>query len=150
MATTKETLLRDNPLSTMFSSLEEEKAFYARKAEQFKSRLTSQVDEFKTEYGDKARTGLIVGGAVLGATVLMRLLTGTKKKWVESDQGPVKIRKTESILWSLAKGAAVVGIGYLVKDPVIDYIGEYISPSTQPKNDAGSSPTDTAEPLTEL
>ncbi len=147
MATTKDTLLRDNPPhSTMFSSLEEEKAFYARKAEQFKSRLTSQVDEFKAEYGDKAKTGLIIGGAVLGATVLMRLLTGTKKKWVESDYGPVKIKKTESILWSLAKGAAVVGIAYLAKDPIM----EYISQNTDPENDAGSPPPYSAEPHTEL
>lgn len=130
----------------MFSSLEEERAFYARKAEQFKTRLTTQVDEFKHEYGDKARKGVVIGGAVLASTILMRVLTGSKNKWVESDHGPVKIRKKESILWSLAKGAALVGIGYLAKDRII----EYISQNTDTENEAGPTADYPAEPHTEL
>lgn len=148
MADVMEDQIKDNPQSTMFSSLEEERAYHTRKAEQFKNRLTSQVDEFKMVYGEKAKTGAVIGGAVLGATILVRLLTGTKKKWVESDHGPVKIKKTESVLWSLAKGAALVGIAYLAKDPIMEYIEQNTQPD--PDADAGNTPPYPAEPHTEL
>jgi hypothetical protein len=108
----------ESNLPPMFDSLEEERAFHARKAEDFKSRLNSQVTELKTTATNKARTGAIWGGAFLASFVLLRGLTGSRKRWVESPAGPFQIKGKESVVVSLLKASALVGAVYLSKDKI--------------------------------
>ena len=119
-------LVAETP-SAMFDSLEDERAYHERKAEQFKNRLNNQVAEIKDNAKEYGRKGIIVGGAVLGATLLVRMLTGTKKRWIETPEGAVKVKTKESMLWSLTKGAALVGLGYLAKDKVLDALDQTLS-----------------------
>lgn len=112
-----------NDTKPFFNSPEEEKAYFARKAEKYKTALSSQVSDLKSETGEKIKTGALVGGALLASTLLVRAISGRKSKWVESsDYGKIKVKSKESFLWSLAKGAALLGIGYLAKDSVKDFV----------------------------
>ena len=135
---TEAPILEDKIKTSMFDSLNDERAFHERKAEQFKNRLNNQVSEIKDNAKEYGRKGAIIGGAVLGATILVRLISGTKKKWVDTPEGAVKVKTKESFLWSLTKGAALVGLGYLAKDRVIETIDRTLS---QPDDYSDSDPT---------
>ena len=142
----KDPILEAETQTSMFDSIEDERAFHERKADQFKSRLNSQVSEIKDNAKEYGRKGVILGGAVLGATILVRLISGSKKKWVDTADGVVKVKTKESMLWSLTKGAALVGLGYLAKDKVIQAVDRSLS---QP-DDPSDSDLSSADPYASL
>ena len=124
----------------MFDSLEEERAYHASKAEQFKNRLNQQVSDIKADTTAKVKTGLIWGGAFLACYGVMRLLSSTKKHIVDSTHGPMRVSEKESVLWTAAKGAALLGLGYVAKDSLLAMLDKHTA--DEPNPDLGDDTTE--------
>ena len=125
---------------SMFDSLEEERAYYAQKAEQYKTRLNQQVTDLKADTTARVRKGALWGGAFLGCVGLVRVLSGTKKRIEHTDQGPLLVRERESLLWTAAKGAALLGLGVVAMNAVQVYMDQQ---ATAHEQDPGLEPDST-------
>jgi hypothetical protein len=96
-----------------FDSLEEERAYFARQAELYKTRLNKQVNVIQHNTAAKAKRSLLWGGSYILCYSLARNLFGTHKVTVSTPKGPVRIKETESFWASAVKGAAMLGVGVL-------------------------------------
>lgn len=108
----------------MFDSLEEERAYYARQAEEYKNRLNRQVSDLKADTAATVRKGVRWGGAYLACYGIVRALSGTKKHVVDTPKGPLRVSEKESVLWSAVKGAALLGLGVVAQKAARSYIAQ--------------------------
>lgn len=123
MATPHHELLSPAPMETpMFDSLEEERAYYARQAEAYKTRLNQQVSELKADTAATLRKGAGWGGAYLACYSIMRALGGSTKHIVDTPKGPIRVTEKESVLWTAVKGAALLGLGVVAQKAAKAYI----------------------------
>lgn len=99
-------------------SLEDRKAILQQKQNEYLTALQDQVGELKSNFAENSRKVVSVGGGLLVSTLFVRALTGSSKQWVNTTDGPQKIKTKESFVFSLLKGAILMGGFYLAKNGI--------------------------------
>jgi hypothetical protein len=72
--------LDNSSKEAVFESLEEKRDYFAQNVEKYKHAIEEQLTSISDEAKDKARTGLIIGGAAIGGYLLLKALFGGSKK----------------------------------------------------------------------
>ncbi len=72
--------LDNSSKEAVFESLEEKRDYFAQNVEKYKNAIEEQLTTISEDAKDKARTGLIIGGAAIGGYLLLKALFGGSKK----------------------------------------------------------------------
>ena len=119
-------------------SIEDRKAILQQKQENYLSALQDQVGELKLNFADNSRKVVSIGGGLLVSTLFVRALTGSTKQWVNTTDGPQKIKTKESFVFSLLKGAILMGGFYLAKNG-INSLAQKAANATASADDSSNS-----------
>jgi hypothetical protein len=96
---------------------EEQKLAISNKIEKISGELNEQV----TEYKDLGRNVAIIGGILVSAYALIRMINSDDDTIVESPK-----KEEDSLLFSTLKGVAISVALALVKDKLIDFLSNSV------------------------